>query len=198
MIAFLKGKIVYINEKEVCILTHSGVWYKAIINDLTYSNLLSKEEAEIFVYHHVTENSESLFGFTNKEEENVFIELIKISGIGWKVAMNILGMWVQNLIKAVKLEDQKAVESVNWIWKKWAQKIILELKDKDFVKSYSGVADSKVESPEQKNLYSKEVYDTLVWMGFPGDKVDSILSNLPENIQNIEDVIPYAIRNLSS
>lgn len=198
MIAFLKGNIRYINEKEVCILTHSWVWYSAIINDLTYSNFLWKEEVELFIYHHITENAQNLFGFVSKEEEEIFKELIKISWIGWKVAMNILSMGIDNLIKALKLEDQKAVESINWIWKKWAQKIILELKDKDFVKNCSANIWDKKEESKQTNLYSKEVFDTLVWMWFNPNKVDEVLWNLPENITNIEDVIPYAIRNLSS
>jgi Holliday junction DNA helicase RuvA len=82
MIGYLKGKIIQINEKEILILTESGVGYKAIINELAFAKLSEEKEAEIFIYHHKTENSENLFGFLNSEEEMIFKELIKISGIG--------------------------------------------------------------------------------------------------------------------
>jgi len=198
MIGYIKWEIKKISDKEVCILTNSWIWYNIHINERTYSKIMNNTEIGLYIYHHITENSESLFWFIYEDEEELFKELIKISWIWWKVATNILWMWIDNLISAIQNEDQKAVESIKWIWKRWAQKIILEMKDKDIVKNKENTNKLKQEENKTTSKYSSEVFETLVWMWFNENKVSEILSNLPDDIENIEDVIPYAIKKLSS
>ena len=132
MISYITWKIIDLDFTNMTILTNSWVWYEVLINELTYSKLATIEEVELFIYHYKTENSENLFWFIEKEEKKVFSELIKISWIWWKVAMQILSLWVERLIMAIKWEDNKTIESVKWVGKKMAEKIILELKDKEF------------------------------------------------------------------
>lgn len=198
MIWYLKGKIIQINEKEILILTESGVGYKAIINELAFAKLSEEKEAEIFIYHHKTENSENLFGFLNSEEEMIFKELIKISGIGWKVAMNILSLGIIRLIEAVISEDNKTIEWINWIGKKWASKIILELKDNDVIKNFGVIkSTTKDESITPRRAINTEILETLITMGFNQKRVEEVLSEMPEEFTKTEEIIPYAIRHLS-
>lgn len=198
MIGYLKGKIISIEEKEVLILTESGVGYKVTINELTFAKLSEQNEVEIYIYHHKTENSENLFGFLDLKEEKVFKELIKISGIWWKVAMNILSIGINTLVEAVFNEDAKTIEKVNWIGKKWASKIILELKDNDVIKNFWIISSGKTEeSILPKRAINTEIMDTLITMWFNARKVEEILSTLPDEITKTEEIIPYAIRNLS-
>ena len=133
MIGYLQGKIIDLSMQECVVLTSGGVWYTVAINDVIYSRIALEETVHFHIYHHRTENSESLFWFLDINDKEVFTELIKISWVGWKVAMLILSLWVEKLIWAVQMADNKTIEGIKWIWKKMAEKIILELKDKDFI-----------------------------------------------------------------
>ena len=90
MIAYISGKILEISETSVTLLPESGVGYEVGINELTFSKLVLREEASLYIYHHITENNQSLFGFETLEEKKLFTELLKITGIGGKVGLQIL------------------------------------------------------------------------------------------------------------
>jgi len=198
MIGYLQGKIIEISLNEVIILTSWWVGYTVSINEVIYSQIALHENIEFYIYHNRTENSESLFGFLDKNDKDVFSELIKISGVGWKVAMLILSLWVQKLIWAVQMADNKTIEGIKWIWKKMAEKIILELKDKDFIKNTNIV--TQKEQKQKIHLSTSvavDIKNTLTNMWYaPGD-VDQVLEKVPENLQEIWEILPFCIRELS-
>jgi len=174
------------------------VWYEVFINEIIYSKLAIKEDSELFIYHHRTENSQNLFWFIEKDEKNIFTELIKISGVGWKVAMLILWLWINRLLEAISYEDNKTIESIKGIGKKMAEKIILELKDKDF-----GIDIWNKNSSEktQNNFTDKDLFnsikDTLVNMWYTSKDIEKTLNNLPKWMSEIGEIIPYIIKELS-
>lgn len=198
MIGYLQGKIIEVSLHEVIILTSGWVWYSVLINEVIYSQIVLHENVELFIYHHRTENSESLFGFLDKNDKDVFSELIKISGVGWKVAMLILSLWVEKLIWAVQIADNKTIEGIKWIWKKMAEKIILELKDKDFIKNTNIV--TQKEQKQKIHLSTSvavDIKNTLTNMWYtPGD-VDQVLEKVPEDLHEIWEILPFCIRELS-
>ena len=178
MISYIKWKIIDLEFNSVTILTNSWVGYELGINELIYSKLSLEEETELFVYHHKTENSENLFAFTNKTEKKLFSELIKISWIWGKVAMQILSLWVDLLISSAKLGDNKTIESIKWIWKKMAEKIIIE---PIFI---------------EEDLFSS-IKSTLTNMWYNQKDVENILRELPEDLTDAGTILPYAIKHLS-
>ncbi|MDP2090045.1 MAG: Holliday junction branch migration protein RuvA [Candidatus Gracilibacteria bacterium] len=196
MIAYLKGKILELNFNSLIILTDAGVGYDVGINELTYSKLGLESEAGLFIYHHITENYQSLFGFIEPEEKKVFSELIKISGVGGKVAMQILSLGIERLLFAIKGEDNKTIEGIKGIGKKMAEKIILELKDKDF-----GIVFTDRDTLKKTNSIAPDLHtsikSTLTNMGYNPRDIDRILSDLPEGMGSAGDIIPYVIRELS-
>jgi len=198
MIGYLQGKIIDLSMQECVILTSGWVGYTVSINDVIYSRIALEETVHFHIYHHRTENSESLFGFLDKADKTVFNELIKISWVGWKVAMLILSLWVEKLIWAVQMADNKTIEGIKGIWKKMAEKIILELRDKDFI-----VNANITFSSEQKQTIrlpisvSADIKNTLVNMWYQASDVDNILSKLPEGMDDIWSILPYCIRELS-
>lgn len=196
MISYIKWKIIDLEFNSVTILTNSWVGYELGINELIYSKLSLEEETELFVYHHKTENSENLFAFTNKTEKKLFSELIKISWIWGKVAMQILSLWVDLLISSAKLGDNKTIESIKWIWKKMAEKIIIELRDKDF--DYELVVRNSSKKPIfiEKDLFSS-IKSTLTNMWYNQKDVENILRELPEDLTDAGTILPYAIKHLS-
>lgn len=196
MISYITWKIIELDFTSVNILLNSGIWYELIINELTYSKLIKQKETELFVYHHKTENSENLFWFIEKEEKSFFKELIKISWIGWKVAMQILSLWINTLYNAVKMWDNKTIESIKWIWKKMAEKIILELKDKDFWISENNLENVKNTTNIERNLYDS-IKSSLVNMWYNSKEIDKVLSIIPEELVETWEILQFAIKNLS-
>lgn len=198
MIGYLQGKIIDLSMQEAIVLTQSGVGYTVLINEVIYSQIALHENTEFFIYHHKTENSESLFGFLTSQDKWVFSELIKISWVGGKVAMLILSLWVDKLIWAIQMADNKTIEGIKWIGKKMAEKIILELKDKDFVKNAN-----IVETKQQKNAVALpvsvavDIKNTLTNMGYSPADVDAVLQTIPEDLQEVGEILPYCIRQLS-
>ncbi|MBF0913408.1 Holliday junction branch migration protein RuvA, partial [Candidatus Gracilibacteria bacterium] len=193
----IKGKIIELDFNSLTILTASGLGYELGINEQIYAKLALEEETELFVFHHKTENSEMLFGFTEKLEKKIFQELIKISGVGGKVAMQILSLGVEKLVRAAKTEDNKTIESIKGVGKKMAEKIILELKDKDL--GFEVLAKNQ---NTQKQIFLEEsllssIKSTFTNMGYNPKDVENILQNLPENLTDVGEIIPYAIKHLS-
>lgn len=196
MISYITWKIIDLDFTFLTVLTASWVGYEVWINELTYAKLALEEEVELFLYHHKTENSEALFGFLEKEEKRVFSELIKISWIGGKVAMQILSLGVPRLLLAISSQDNNTIESIKWIGKKMALKIILEMKDKDFginITSRENILKATNLSPD---LHSS-IKLTLVNMWYNPKDIDRVLVSLPENLNGAGEIIPYVIKNLS-
>ena len=206
MISYLKWKIIEIDFVSLTILTNSWVWYEVWINNYIYEHIISqnslnkinskKIDLELYIYHHITENSQSLFGFLQIEEKKFFKELIKISWIWWKVAMQILSLWIEKLITAVWIQDNKTIESVKWVWKKMAEKIILEFKDKKFDISFSSWENQENTQKISESLYYS-IKETLTNMWYNQKDIDKILNSLPAWMKEAGDILQYVIKELS-
>jgi len=198
MISYISWKIINLNSNSVDVLTSWGVWYEININEIISANLMDKEDIELYIYHHITEGNQSLFWFIEADDKDIFKELIKISWVWWKVAMVILSLWKSVLAEAILTEDKKTIESVKWIWKKMAEKIILELKDKDFIKlNYS--TSSEVEEKPKITIDSElknNILETLVNMGYSSKSVLKELENIPKDMKEAWEIIPFLIKNL--
>ena len=196
MIAYITWEIIDVDFTNVTILTNSGLGYDIWINELTYTRLDFWEEVGLFIHHIKTENAESLYWFLDKEEKKVFWELIKISWIWWKWAMQILGVWVERLLLAIQAWDNKTIEWIKWIWKKMAEKIILELKDKDFGINLSSRETAIKASNISPDLHSS-IKSTLSNMWYNPRDIDRVLSELPDWMNNASEIIPFVIKELS-
>lgn len=196
MISYLKWKIIELDFLSLTILTNSWVGYEVWINELTYSKLWLESEVWLYVYHHITENNQSLFWFIESHEKKVFRELIKISWVWWKVAMQILSLWIERLVLAIQAEDNKTIESIKWIWKKMASKIIIELTDKDFWVVLSDSNTVKKANTISGDLHTS-IKSTLTNMGYNPRDIDRLLLELPEWMNNAGEIIPFVIKELS-
>lgn len=131
MIALLKGILIQKSPNQI-ILDVGGVGYCASIPLSTYLNLGNlNETVKLLIYTHLTDNSLSLYGFSSEEEKEIFLKLIGISGIGPKLALNILsGIEASDLEDAIQRSDVVRISLIPGIGKKTALKIALELQEK--------------------------------------------------------------------
>jgi len=204
MIAYLKWEILDLELNKVIVLTSSWVGYEVLINDITFSKIKNDnlDKIEFYIYHHRTENSQILFWFLDKNEKKLFEELIKINWVGWKVALNILSIGVLRLLDAINSWDNKTIESIKWIWKKWASKIILELKDSDLIKGYDLKnidKDSKKDLDKVSNISQdihNNVKNTLVAMWYNWLDIDNVLKKMLKDILKVNEIITFVIKNM--
>lgn len=130
MIALVRGKLVYKSIDHV-IVDVGGVGYRLSIPLSTFYSLPETDEVSLFTHTHVREDALLLYGFLTLEEKNLFVILIGISGIGPKLAINILShIPVGELKRAIASGDVKRLSGLPGIGSKTAARLVLELKDK--------------------------------------------------------------------
>jgi Holliday junction DNA helicase RuvA len=131
MIAHLRGHILRKNVQEA-IVDVAGVGYRVQIPLSTFYKLGSEGEAvSLLVHTHVREDALSLFGFLTVGEQALFEKLISVSGVGPKLAVNILsGIDALELHEALRASDVARLTRVPGVGKKTAERLVLELKDK--------------------------------------------------------------------
>ncbi|MCR4654181.1 MAG: Holliday junction branch migration protein RuvA [Eubacterium sp.] len=131
MIGFIKGVIEEITEDSVVVDNNGIGWQVFVPGSSLVGNIRQGEEIKLYTYLSVKQDSLSLFGFLNRDDREVFIRLLDVSGIGPKGALGILSvMSADDLRFAVLSDDAAAIAKAPGIGKKTAQKAVLELKDK--------------------------------------------------------------------
>jgi len=199
MLAFLRGKIRAIEEGSMIFETENGIWYEIFIHERMFVEffpfLWTSTQKEVFIYHQISENGQSLFGFLSLEERVFFKELIKISGIGWKAAQLILGLGIEHISQAVAEKRGDIFESVKGIGKKVAAKIVNELQDNKIIVSFGVSHISPVLSTSLWDEYTQMVA-SLVGMGYPEKRIREMLGELPENLKTTQDILAYLVRNI--
>jgi Holliday junction DNA helicase RuvA len=131
MIGFIKGVIEEITEDSVVVDNNGIGWQVFLPGSSLAGNIRQGEEIKLYTYLSVKQDSLSLFGFLNRDDREVFIRLLDVSGIGPKGALGILSvMSADDLRFAVLSDDAAAIAKAPGIGKKTAQKAVLELKDK--------------------------------------------------------------------
>ena len=131
MIAHLKGTLLGKSTLAV-IIDNGGVGYEVVLPLSTFYGLPEEgQEVNLHIYTYVREDALLLFGFQTILEKSIFLMLISVSGIGPKLAINILsGIGPEELLEAMARGDAPRLQSIPGVGKKTAERIALELKDK--------------------------------------------------------------------
>ena len=131
MIYYIRGILSEYMEEGV-VLEAGGVGYQITVPTSLLAELPSPgEEVKLYTYYQVTEDAEKLFGFATREERTLFTQLIKVNGIGPRLAVSVMSVMSPDALRlAVIAGDVKAIAQAPGMGKKTAEKLILELKDK--------------------------------------------------------------------
>lgn len=180
MINAVSGQLVCVNAQSVYILC-AGIEYELIVSSQTATKLSNLTEAErnnvrVLAWLQHKEDAMTLFGFYDEEERRLFLELIKVNGIGPRQAMKILsGVRVNDFITALDQSDINFLSKIPGLGAKTSQKIILALRDTlVFTKEAHEV--SNITTGNSK-LY-QDVIDALIEMGYDKKRVLDCVSKL--------------------
>src|SRR5258706_11220178 len=131
MIGRITGILVEKHPPQVVVMSH-GVGYELDVPMSTFYNLpRTGESVELLTHFVVREDAQLLFGFLTAAERTAFRQLLKISGVGPKVALSVLsGLSVEDLSIAVASQDAARLTKVPGVGKKTAERLVLELRDR--------------------------------------------------------------------
>ena len=130
MIAFVRGNFVDKTPARV-IVEVNGVGYDLQISLNTYSAIANKDNGLLYTYLHLFENGQTMYGFIDQAEKDMFLQLISVSGVGAATArMMLSGMKPEEIQRAIIQGNTKILESIKGIGKKSAERLIVELRDK--------------------------------------------------------------------
>ena len=188
MIAFLSGQIIDI-ETDSVLLNVRGVGYEVLVSAPTAEGLKEKNQAQLWIYTHVREDVLALFGFLTKTERELFLSLIKINGIGPKVAMKILsGATLENLIRMIDESDVTALSKLPKVGKKTAEQIVLALKGKLVIAAEDG--------GRARVTVKSDIVSALVNLGFKIQDVERVVGQMEPSTE-FEDGIKKGLAALS-
>ena len=203
MIEYVKGEVVEITPAYAVIDVH-GVGYGLNISLNTFSAIQGKNEARLWVYEAIREDAYVLFGFGTKEERDMFLLLITVSGVGANTARVILSeLTVAELCNVIATGNERILKSVKGIGLKTTQRIIVDLKDKipevgaQEIRNTGGQTNAPTMSAEQKQVRDEAV-GALTMLGFspaPTQKVvNAILKEHPD--APVEQVVKMALKQI--
>jgi holliday junction DNA helicase RuvA len=189
MIGKLTGKIAE-KERRSIILEVGGVGYLVYIMEDSLKDLVTGEEATLWIHMAVKEDAQDLYGFIDKEELHFFKLLVGISGIGPKTSLNILSIAPpQTLEKAIVSGNTSYLTKVSGIGRKSAEKIVLELKDK--LKDVILEEDGSLEEDTDAMLALKS-------LGYGTKEAREALKHLPHETTGTSNRIKEALKKLGN
>ena len=198
MIEYIKGELTEITP-ALAVIECNGVGYGVNVSLNTYSAIQGKKDVKLYIYEANREDAYVLYGFASKQERELFLLLITVSGIGGNTARMILSaLSPSELCNVISSGNEKLLKTVKGIGLKTAQRIIVELKDKiATIGVDSAMPVSTVVSSVQTEIY-EEAVSALTMLGFaqaPSQKVvASILKEEPDAA--VEKVIKLALKRL--
>jgi holliday junction DNA helicase RuvA len=192
MIGSVRGRLA-LKQPPRIVVECSGVGYEIETPMSTFLEL-PQVGNEIFLYTHlqVREDAHALFGFATEEEKQLFRGLLRISGVGAKMALAILsGMSVADFRRCVLHEDTAMLIKIPGVGRKTAERLIIEMRDRiDQQAAMPVAAVGRAVRPDARS----EAFDALVALGYKPQEVKRLLSQLDTNDKSAEDIIRFALR----
>ncbi len=194
MIARLTGKILEKNPPEV-LLEVGGVGYEVLCPMSSFYDMGNETSISLHTHLSVKEDSHTLYGFISKDEKTLFKELIRVNGIGPKVALAILShLNIASLMNAVANEDDALLAKTPGIGKKTAQKLIVELKDR-LEKLELSSGNHQVINKSSSNPNTLKASQALQALGFKPKEAERMLNAINNDSLSTEELIRQALQS---
>ena len=197
MIGWLKGKIISKNEPGSIVLDVHGVGYEVETSLITCFQLTANEDVPVGLHIHtvVREDALQLFGFLEKEERRLFRALIKVNGVGPKLAIGILSsINPSEFVHCINNQDAKMLTKLPGIGKKTAERLVVEMKDrlKDFDSS-----NILVETSATRHSAQDEAIQALEALGYKAQEASRTVKKVDDGHMGSEQLIRQALQALS-
>ena len=196
MIGGLRGKVAR-KEPGRLLVDVGGVLYEVSISLQAFAVLPESGEAiEIEIITHVREDALQLFGFFDAVEKVLFEWLRSVSGVGPRLAMNILsGMPAAEILEALREADAGRLVKIPGVGKKVSERLVVELRDRAISSDFGrGVSGDPVVSEEGRG--TTEALSALVNLGYKKPEAERVLKMIPEGL-SLEETLRQALRGFA-
>ena len=196
MIAWHKGQLLE-KQPPLILLDVNGIGYELEAPMSTFYELPEVgQTAELYVHMVVREDAQLLFAFASKQQRELFRSLVRVNGVGPKVALAILStLTAQELLACMVNEDVTQLCKVPGIGKKTAQRLVVEMKDR-LEKEFAGVEFDSASEQSTTNSDRHDAISALVSLGYKNADAAKVIKALPNDLSS-EDLIRQALRSLS-
>ena len=196
MIEYLRGELAELSP-AAAVIDCNGVGYLASISLNTYSAIQGKKSCKLYIYEAVREDAYQLYGFADKQERELFLLLISVSGIGGNTARTILSaLSSAELINIISTENASLLKTVKGIGLKTAQRIIVDLKDK--IKTAMGSEPGLPLQAAASSEVMDEAVAALTMLGFAQAASQKVVLTILKETPDapVEQVIKLALKRL--
>ncbi len=192
MYAYLQGKFTYKSPAQVYVDVN-GIGFEVNISLNTYTQIQNLEEGRLFTWLQVKEDGHVLYGFFDRQEKDIFVMLIGVSGIGAATArMMLSSLKPEEVNRAIAQGNVRLLESVKGIGRKTAERLVLELKDKMGKLS----SDASI-SAHKGNSLEQDALNALVALGISRQQAEQSIQKIilaEPSVSLLEDLIKKALK----
>lgn len=193
MYAYINGKIAD-KANNYVVIDNSGIGYKIYMSLAAIEKLPDVGEIQkVYTYYHVREDNISLYGFLSNEELRMFELLLSVSGIGAKLALQILSaISPSSFALAVISNDVSKIVKIPGIGSKTAARIVLELKDK--LKTEEAISkNEKIEKAIHIDDKDNEAITALQVLGYTRKEIEKTIEHIDTENSSVEEIIRKAL-----
>jgi len=198
MIGFIRGKLVSKNPPQL-LIDVQGVGYEVEAPMTTFYDLPSLgEELSLYTHLVIREDAHILFAFSTEPDRAMFRMLIKVNGVGPKLALTILsGQSAEEFHRCIHDNDIQALVRLPGIGKKTAERLIIEMRDRlpDSIEP-SGSGQGTVATQIQANP-KQEAMSALCALGYKPQDASKMVQNIAQEDKSCEDIIKLALQGAS-
>lgn len=193
MFAWLSGIIRDKKEKNL-VLDINGVGYLIHAPAPTCGGAILGEALTLHIHTHVREDTIALYGFPTREEITLFLQLISVSGVGPKTALEVMATPLPILQDAIARGKLPILTKIPGIGKKTAERILVDLKGK--VLPPETMVQDGHRPLENKNTIDEDAVDALMRLGYSRPQIAHVLEKMAESMTTTEEVVTYFLRNV--
>ncbi len=194
MIGSLRGLLAH-KQAPAIIVECSGVGYEVETPMSTFLDLPPTGE-QVFLHTHllVREDAQILYGFSTEDEKALFRSLLKVSGVGAKMALAVLSaMSVGDFQRCVEYEDATTLVKIPGVGKKTAERLIIDMRDRiDKIQAVAGSRPVTIETNARS-----EAVDALIALGYKPRDVNKLVGDLDVEGMSAEDIIRKALKQVA-
>lgn len=198
MIGFLKGRLA-MKQPPTLMLDVNGVGYELEAPMSTFYGLpATGEPVALFTHLVVREDAHILFGFGTDSERRLFRGLLKVSGVGPKIALGVLsGASVEDFLRIVEAEDVAMLTRIPGIGRKTAERIIIEMRDSVQKLSMPALAGHSLGPGSAQSFQSpqSEAFSALIALGYKPPEVTRLLKSADEPGLSTTEIIRRALKS---
>ena len=186
MIATIEG-VVAEKTADTAIIELGGIGYEVILSVVDWGSTATGKNAKFYIYEHIREDSHQLFGFSEPAAKQLFMQLLGVSGVGPKVAMQVMSAANLNrLQQAIAAGDAELFKGVSGVGKKTAERIMVELRGKVSPTAGAGVVSS-----------GDAAYQALLGLGYSPALASEAVAAIPPAVTDEQERVKLALKGLN-